>query len=75
MFNTYEEHGPIDIRVATDQEGARRIFEELIKEYSDEAYIAECRNSLEQMLASADPTCGDLGRGWGGLQLHIVDTE
>ena len=87
IFNDYEEHGPDNIRVAGSPEAARRIFDELLMAYvpPDDwredpkqerlKYLAECRYSFETFMIAESTSGGDLGSGWGGLQLHIVDVE
>ncbi len=79
MINDYADRGPDNIRVALTREGIRAAFESRLDQGwpSDEGnndYRREVRTELERLLAADEPCSTDLGRGWGGLQLHILDT-
>lgn len=73
MINDYGEHGPENIRVAVTANGIREAAREYLKDSRDGSYCADVMANLEKHLGADDPCSLSLRRGWGGLQLHIVD--
>lgn len=78
ILSDYEEHGAENVRATIDKNKVVELFENLVSKWEDVNYATKCRAKLNQLLENNILTtqCGkDLGDGWGGLQLHIIELE
>jgi hypothetical protein len=90
IINTYDEHGPEDIRATADPEVMLRIFDTLVAadlkraqeakwlpRYLDETTMAlsGARKKMGELLAAGEVGSHNLLSGWGGYQLHIAESE
>ena len=72
LLNTYQEDGPEDIRATLDRASVEKLLvTHPYYQLCTEEYKAKSLKKLREILDDG----GDLGTGWGGFQLHIIDLE
>jgi hypothetical protein len=74
LISCYGEHGSEDVKATLDKTKVRDLLithPEMRGEPLDDEY----EQSLKRLLEADEPTESDLGRGWGGFQLHIIELE
>jgi hypothetical protein len=75
LISNYGEYGSEAVRATLDKSKVR----ELLATHPDmhgEPLPKDYEQSLKRMLEADELADGhDLGRGWGGFQLHIVELE
>lgn len=74
ILSNYDEHGAEDVHVTTNKDHVI----DMAKKHFPDFLVAEELDRLNYLLETNDviQVKGmDLGRGWGGLQLHIVEIE
>jgi hypothetical protein len=74
MISCYDEDGSTDVRATLDKGKVRGLLETHPELHS--GISEEYDKRLTELLAADKPVDGaDLGRGWGGFQLHIIELE
>jgi hypothetical protein len=72
LLTTYEEHGATEITGTTDP---TKLPEILVNYTADDNWNREALADLERALGQMKTGDWKLGRGWGGVNLHILDIE
>ena len=76
LISEYEEYGSHNVEASTDKKLFQEIVERRIAEYPDSKYQKLAREKLLELLDADNLIDGkDLGKTWGGLQVHIVETK
>jgi hypothetical protein len=72
LLTDYEEHGAVDVVGTTD----RVMLAGMITQFSDcGPWLQDAVKDLEQALSEEVTGKWKLGRGWGGVNLHILDID
>lgn len=76
ILSTYEEHGAFGVVATLDQNKIVPLIRERFTDFPAEA-IEEAANNATKILAQPLPDkpllMADLNKGWGGIQLHVVE--
>ena len=76
LISRYDEYGSEDVRATVDKDKVRELLRtHKLREEEDvpEDYDKTLSDLLAKDIATGQPN--NLGRGWGGFQLHIVELE